>query len=284
VLAALLAPRHAGVAHAEGSPGTLDPSFGRGGKVELAFAPRGSWGVDLALQADGRVVVLGTTFEPNSAVFLARLLPDGTLDRSFGKHGKVRFGSAAGGMVHGSALALQADGRIVVSALVERGDRNHHLRSTTLVARLWPDGSFDRSFGGDGRTTFAFNGLYVFPDSLLVTRSGKVVGGGPGYPRGNLAGQGGFITLARLTRTGSSIGPSAMRGRLRIGPALGGAWRLAEQSDGKLLVAGQPGLRRLLDDGTLDPSFGDGGIVTTVRSNDDATAIAAIATTRLVAS
>jgi uncharacterized delta-60 repeat protein len=38
---------------------------------------------------------------------------------------------------------------------------------------------------------------------------------------------------------------------------------VAVQPDGKIVVAGARFLARYLDDGTLDPDFGNGGIVTT---------------------
>jgi uncharacterized delta-60 repeat protein len=82
------------------------------------------------VQLDGRIVVTGYA-QPD---FLAvRLLGDGTLDGSFGTGGIVQGGAA------GYALALQADGRILVNGTGGLGLR-----------RLHPDGAWDTSFGADG--------------------------------------------------------------------------------------------------------------------------------------
>ena len=58
--------------------GALDPSFGTGGiaKPNLGFAP-----IDMAVQSDGRAVVLGRL---NKEWIVARLDANGALDRSFG--------------------------------------------------------------------------------------------------------------------------------------------------------------------------------------------------------
>lgn len=267
---AVATPRRARGAEA----GALDTTFGRGGHVRLSLTPRGTLGVDVAVQADGRIVVLGMNYQPESGIYLARLLPDGALDPTFGRRGKLRFTTQSGGVLRGSAMALQPDGRIVVSALIERGQRR--LRSVTLVARFLPDGRLDPDFGNAGRVTIAFDGLYVFPNSILVTRAGKIVVGGTGYPRGRFDPHGGVITLARLHGDGRRDRTFGRNGLLQLGPALAGGEALVEQPDGKLVVGGHPGMRRLLDDGSLDASFGDGGVVTTRVSADDATALAGV--------
>jgi uncharacterized delta-60 repeat protein len=257
------------------TPGTLDTTFGRGGKVELKLAPLGTMGADVGVQADGRIVVLGMNFQSESGIYLARLLPDGGLDLTFGRRGKVRVVKHAGGVMRASAMALQPDGRIVVSAVIARGRELR--RSVTLIARFLPDGHLDPSFGSGGRVTLAFDGLYVWQHSILVTRAGKIVVGGTSYPRGWFDLSGAAIALARLDGDGHLDRTFGKGGRLQIEPAIGGGEALIEQPDGKLIVGGDPGIRRLLDDGSLDPSFGDGGLVTTRRSPSDADSLSAVA-------
>src|SRR2546426_2863336 len=96
--------------------GSLDPTFGSGGRVLTDF------GVDdearaVALQADGKIVVAGGF---GGAFFaLARYNPNGTLDTSFGSEGRVftNFGGRDGAR----ALALQADGKIVAAGFTSSG-------------------------------------------------------------------------------------------------------------------------------------------------------------------
>ena len=67
--------------------GSLDPSFGVGGKVltDFAFASTHELALDLAIQPDGKVIVAGGTrrFGTTTDNFaLARYNPDGSLDRA----------------------------------------------------------------------------------------------------------------------------------------------------------------------------------------------------------
>src|SRR6185436_1806243 len=96
------------------APGDLDPTFGNGGKVitEFHFAHA----VEVAVQADGKIVVAGTdeSSTPNSAQFvLARYYSDGSLDSSFGNGGKVS--TSVGQFNYAHAMVIQADGKIVVA-------------------------------------------------------------------------------------------------------------------------------------------------------------------------
>ena len=75
--------------------GDLDPTFGTDGKVLTDFdhgAPDIAYAV--AVQADGKLVVVGTTYQDNDFsnedFAVARYNPDGTLDKTFGAGGKVQ--------------------------------------------------------------------------------------------------------------------------------------------------------------------------------------------------
>ena len=98
--------------------GKLDATFGDSGAVLTAFAAPplpGKFALasaeDLALQRDGRIVVLGGTSNivDRTQVAVARYTATGALDRSFGQSGKVVERGSAG------AVALQRDGKIVVA-------------------------------------------------------------------------------------------------------------------------------------------------------------------------
>jgi uncharacterized delta-60 repeat protein len=95
--------------------GDLDPSFGLGGRVLTDFNLSTDIAYAVAVQADGKLVVVGTTYTnndySNEDFALARYNPDGSLDAGFDSgsivttlfpHGNYAF-----------ALALQPDGRIV---------------------------------------------------------------------------------------------------------------------------------------------------------------------------
>ena len=124
-------------------PGSLDASFSGDGRATTDFSPRGDFGAAVAIQADGKIVVGGTSAwnSRNPMFALVRYNADGTLDTTFGGDGRVttNFTPTEDG-VYG--LAIQADGKIVAA-----GDAG--LRTTNsrfAVARYNADGTLDTSF------------------------------------------------------------------------------------------------------------------------------------------
>src|SRR6185436_17489443 len=141
--------------------GQRDPSFGINGVRTTDFF--GSWDFAraLALQPDGKIVAAGevkfsplvTPFNNFMSVGLARYLPDGQLDLSFGEGGKVHteFFDDQGNVQHAAAssVVLQDDGKILVGGHVQRDDQTR--RRNVILARYQPDGSLDPRFGVGGR-------------------------------------------------------------------------------------------------------------------------------------
>ena len=157
--------------------GALDPTFDGDGKVVTDFGTAGmNVANDLAVQGDGRVVVLGwaeTTAAGAARVSLARYTAGGALDSTFDADGVV-----VGPSGYARALALQPDGRIVVAGSTESGGAHH---ATLLRHRA--DGTPDRTFGRDGAVVTAFGdgssafAVAVRPDGRIVTAGYATVGG-----------------------------------------------------------------------------------------------------------
>jgi hypothetical protein len=108
------------------SPYELDTSFGAAG---VAAAGRGSAGA-VALLPDGRVLVLAA--QANNVSVLARLLPNGTLDTSFGSQGispPLDLGQDGDTKRVGRALAVGPNGEVVVTAV---GPRTHALARISM--------------------------------------------------------------------------------------------------------------------------------------------------------
>jgi uncharacterized delta-60 repeat protein len=118
--------------------GTLDPSFGSGGKVTTDFGARSRLN-SIAIDGRGRIVAAGAA--ANHAFALARYKPNGHLDRSFSNNGKVR------GPLRDNAGAgfVGIDSRRRIVAVGGGGVRSF------LIARYKPNGSLDRSFGRRGK-------------------------------------------------------------------------------------------------------------------------------------
>src|SRR5207245_5340246 len=150
--------------------GTLDPSFGGGGRVLTNFAGRDEASA-LALQSDGKIVVAGFSGAGGRQDFaVARYNPDGSLDPSFGSGGRVL--TDFGGDDEAAALALQSDGKIVVTgfSFSDAGG------SDIALARSNPDGTLDASFGSGGRVLTDFG----LASGLVLQSAGRIVGAGGG--------------------------------------------------------------------------------------------------------
>jgi len=212
--------------------GSVDPTFR---VTETSFPERPtSLLQDLALDPEGRIVAAGyaDSFDvpepPPTLGVVARCLPDGGLDPSFGDGGRVTIESTT--LV---AVVAQPDGKVAVAG----GDDSFE------VLRLLPDGSRDPQFGRNGDVET--RGGFSFA-SALVYRGGKLVAGGWNWPkrpgpqhfalarygaRGRLDptfGRGGRVTTT-FSRGGEVIRALALdrRGRIVAGGAgfVGGGFR-----------------------------------------------------------
>ncbi|HRI19717.1 MAG TPA: delta-60 repeat domain-containing protein [Panacibacter sp.] len=129
-------------------PGTLDKSFGDGGKaINEAFTGNC---YTIALQPDGKIVTGGYYYNEllkKSASIIARFNNDGSVDNFFGESGKVLVyesdGARASGVI---SLAIQADGKIMVCNLFF----NQRSEGDIGLIRLNTNGSIDSSFDEDG--------------------------------------------------------------------------------------------------------------------------------------
>jgi uncharacterized delta-60 repeat protein len=165
------------------STGKPDLTFGIGGLTTTDFG-NGSYDEPYAvvLQPDGKVVLGGYTNSGNDPgvlfgadqLALARYLPSGLLDPSFGHGGKVVFD---GGSLDERilALALAPDG-----SLVAGGYTNGDKRGDLLLARLRPDGTLAGGFGNTG-LGFSIDDLGTYSErisSLVLQPDGRIVAGG----------------------------------------------------------------------------------------------------------
>lgn len=242
--------------------GTLDDTFGSGGKVAMPFGTSGEI-KGLALQPDHKIVAAGWSFSvPGSDFALARYNPDGSLDSSFGDGGKVTTDFTTGD--EGHALVIQPDGKIVVAG---------QSLANYALARYRPDGSLDPSFGSDGRVLSSIEGdqgQLGGASALALQRDGKLVAVGGVYLDSRH--QFGAIRFNADGSLDKSFGSDGIAHAV-VGS---GPWNhpnaVAVQGDGKIVAAGVGwdtngndnwGVARWNRDGTLDQTFGQGGVVVT---------------------
>lgn len=213
--------------------GTLDATFDGDGWVTTDFG-RFDTAEDVVVQADGKIIAVGTT--DSGAVrdmAVARYNPDGSLDGTFDGDGMVTvdFGAEDGA----NAVVVQSDGKIVVAGYAAPG-------SSALV-RFRPDGSLDPGFDGDGRVLGQLNvaaGLVLQPDGKLVV-SGNVWDVGD-------------IGVARYAPDGAPDPGFASNGlaTVDLGGSIDRAFKVAVQSDGKIVVGGDTNANATTDPYELD--------------------------------
>ena len=266
--------------------GSLDDTFGSGGKVTTDFATREltfdylaqDHATAVGVQPDGRIVVAGWAVESmafgrihtDTNFALARYNPDGTLDRSFGRDGRVitdLTGPVGDDRTLSNdiarSLAIQADGRIVVAGVADLGGAAAG-GGDFAVVRYDADGTLDAGFGRGGKVTTDFAGELDSISGVALQSDGRIVAAGGASTDGASD-----AALARYTPTGELDDTFGRGGKVTTdfaGAGDDGASSVAIRPDGRILTAGTT-LARYRSNGTLDPSFGDAGRVTEKPTN-----------------
>ena len=141
---------------------SLDPTFGTGGTVRTDFAGNIDEANAVVIQPNGQIIAAGSSFSNSKTVedfIVARYNANGTLDKRFGKNGKITtdFFRNVDSI---SAIAIQPDGRILVAGVAQLGGSGGTPRVFAL-ARYRSDGSPDTSFGNGGALTTSFGGSFA---------------------------------------------------------------------------------------------------------------------------
>lgn len=261
--------------------GILDTSFsGDGWIIEDIAQTRDSAG-GIAFDAAGNIVINGSTRNSSGAhdnLFVARYLPDGSADTSFGQGGMVITDTAGGGET-AKGLAIQKDGRIVIAAslrTVPNSDPNGNgaAQGDVLAVRFNVDGSLDSTFGADGKLIVNVGGDEEVA-KVALQRDGRILISGSTRTNGNTN-----TLLLRLTQVGALDETFAVHGIASSDVLFDDDIRgLAIQRDGRILIAGNVHgspqqkhhllLMRYLPDGTLDRCFGNEGIVIDETAGDN---------------
>ena len=247
------------------SRGALDPTFGRRGLVATDFGPPRrrdrAWAV--AVQKDGRIVVAGESGEiGHEDLALARYRRDGRLDPTFGNGGQVLtdLGASSGDIAN--ALAIQPDGKIVVTG---ESDANGNVEYA--VVRYTPAGVLDPGFGAGGKVVTGFGGVGEGDSALAVVLQpdGKIVAAGQSDVDDSSN-----LSLARYTPDGRLDGSFGNGGRALtpLGSTYYWAVDAARTRDGKIVVSGVVDgddfvIARYGRNGRLDARFGKKGMVET---------------------
>jgi uncharacterized delta-60 repeat protein len=256
--------------------GRDDTTFGSNGLVTLtglgtSYKMRG-----IAFQPnDGKIILLGGGPSPSyDSLIVVRLMPDGKLDTTFGTGGVFEY--SPGVKVESAAVAVQTvsnealgeETRAVISGTVEEAVGHKH----PFLLRLTNTGSgLDTTFGEDGIALSEVPGVdSTYYQDIAFDSQNRIVVGGYTTDGLNTPSITQDMVVARFTEDGwpdgtFNNGSGVFTQRWAQGSTIYG---IAVQPDDKILAVGAipyPGLAavwRLGAYGTLDTSFGSGGLAT----------------------
>lgn len=250
--------------------GTLDTTLGGTGKVLYSLPMVGGFARAMAAQSDGKLLLAGYASNGTSNDFtLVRYNANGTLDSTFNGTGKVttNFGAEDGGL----GLAIQADGKVLVSGYFFNGSNNDF-----ALARYNANGTLDTGFNTTGKVTTAVGSASDAGHSVAVQSDGRILVAGYAYVGGNTD-----FAVVRYNTNGTL--DTSFNGTGKVTTAIGTlddtAQSMVVQSDGKIVLAGYShngtdldfALVRYTATGALDTEFGVGGkVATAIGTGSDA--------------
>jgi uncharacterized delta-60 repeat protein len=255
--------------------GTLDSSFGTGGKVSTRVGKYWDTVSATAIQSDGKILVVGDSMFmvhgtlSGHQINLLRYNANGSLDSTFGSKGVATFNFSSTSATEAGAVAVLPGGKIVVAGWVNSPN-------ALALVRFNSNGSLDTTFGTGGSVQIHFSGAISEPDNgwpvrLAIQPDGKlaILGTVTIYVPA-IQNYDTFAALARVNSNGTLDGSFGSGGEVvaALGPSASQASGLALQPDGKFVVVGKArnthddlALARFNSNGALDSSFNGTGLL-----------------------
>ncbi len=152
--------------------GSLDPTFGNGGKVSTNFY---MVAMDMKIQQDGKILIVGDYQEKMTII---RFNADGSIDASYADSG-YRVLDMDGVNSSARSLAIQADNKAVIAGFFDRyyEDLGGALNKWVVV-RVNEDGTLDDTFGAGGYLTMSIGDGPDFSSAVGIQNNGKIIVGG----------------------------------------------------------------------------------------------------------
>lgn len=254
--------------------GSTDSTFGDNGIVITRTITYGDQHLlDLAIQADGKLVAAGYTQSGAefSSFVVARYDVNGSLDNSFG--GGIIVTDITSNADQAYGVAIQPDGKIIAAGFANDAIT---YRSDFALARYTSSGSLDSTFGSNGIVVTDLYGGYDQATKVALQSDGKIVAVGLTLRTNE------DYAVARYNSDGTldSLFGTGGKTAIDFGVYSDKGQAVAIQSNGKIVVTGAAATRfntktasnfydfrfataRLNSNGTLDTTFGSGGKVIT---------------------
>jgi uncharacterized delta-60 repeat protein len=258
--------------------GSLDTSFGSGGKVSTRVGKYWDTVAATAIQQDGKVLVAGDSMFMNHGTLsghqinLVRYNTNGSLDSTFGSKGIVTFNFTNSSAAEAGDVAVQPDGKIVVAGWLP-GPNGFAL------IRFNSNGSLDTTFGSGGSQQIHVNSWTIpEPDNgwavrLVLQPDGRMVVAGTATLPTTPGNYDTFAALVRVNSNGTLDGSFGNGGSVAqaLGSTQSQTTGLALQQDGKFVVVGHAhnthnnqldlDLARFNSNGALDSTFHGTGLL-----------------------
>lgn len=238
------------------STGELHPGFGKQGKIMTEFGTGDDYAYGLSLQPDGRIVVAGHSMIGDSNVFtVARYLPNGTLDVSWGT-GQGRVYTSIGPYNDNAySIALQPDGKVIVAGATSNGKDQEF-----AVVRYLPNGALDSGFGKEGKVRTKMGPGIDTLYGVAVQSNGKIIAAGSSFNGYDFD-----IAVVRYEESGKldpTFGNHGTRS-IEMMYRYDAGYGVVLQRDGKVVIAGVTNdsvnygfaIARLTGNGKVDATF-----------------------------
>ncbi|HYV92930.1 MAG TPA: T9SS type A sorting domain-containing protein [Chitinophagales bacterium] len=242
---------------------TLDSTFSQDGKAIIAIGDSDDVSFSMELQTDGKVILVGNSYNgTNNDIVLLRYNTDGYLDTSFDSDGidSIAVGSSGD---YGRSVAIQDNGKIIVAGYTWNAGGYD-----VALVRCNPDGSLDSGFGNNGKVVSMIGTADDRGFAIALQSDNKILVAGF-----TETGTDYNFALLRYNEIGTFDSSFGTGGKVvtAISTGVDDAYAVVIQPDGKILEAGYAfngtnddfAMARYTTNGTLDPTFGTNGIVTT---------------------
>jgi uncharacterized delta-60 repeat protein len=225
--------------------GALDSSFGSSGVILTGLGSGGAKASAVNLQTDGKILLAGQAQVGSATNFaLLRYATNGVLDNSFGSFGRVTTDFGNGSSACGYAMALQPDGKILVTGGAALGGVEY-----VALARYNTNGTLDSSFGSGGEMITQVGSISDYANAIALQQNGRIIVAGASFQGANNA-----YAVLRYNSDGSLDTTFGTGGEVVIGITGNDdvASAVALDSTGRIVIAGVSansfGLARLVGD------------------------------------
>jgi uncharacterized delta-60 repeat protein len=254
----------------------LDPTFGSNGKVSSLIPNSGGFILDMAIQADGKIIVAGgyvikVSSNYSTVSLLIRYNTNGSIDSSFGFQGSatITFGLNNFDI---RSIAIQQDGKIVAGGT---NQELYHSDTHFALVRFNSNGSVDSSFGKNGVVTTAFQNIGDQQEELtkvIIKPDGKILAGGYSFNSFGI-GLPVSVVMSQYNKDGSYDNSFGKSGIVISSTSKGSTvgFTMALRFDNKIVAGGPHGNSSFASmqfntNGSIDSTFGLNGFGDTATS------------------